>query len=101
MKGYTEALICSTQEQALRANYTKFYFDKGSESPMCRMCGEKAETISHLISECSKLAQREYKKRHDNVAPYVHWQLCSKGGFGRADRWYNQQPEAIIGNENY
>ena len=57
---------------------------------------QKAETISHLVSECSKLAQREWKKRHDNVAQFVHWQLCSKGGFGRADRWYNQQPEAII-----
>ena len=36
------------------------------------MCGEKAETISHLVSECSKLAQKEYKKRHDNVVRYVH-----------------------------
>ena len=89
------------QEQALRTNYTKFYIDRRSESPICRMCGEKAETISHLVSECSKLAQREYKRRHDNVARYIHWQLCIKGGFERADRWYNQQPEAIIENENY
>ena len=101
MKGCTEALICSAQEQALRTNYTKFYIDKSSESPICRMCGEKAETISHLVNECSKLAQREYKRRHDNVARYIHWQLCIKGGFERADRWYNQQPEAIIENENY
>ena len=38
------------------------------------------------------------------MARYVHWQLFSKGwggGFGGADRWYNQQPEAIIENENY
>ena len=44
MKGCTEALICSAQEQALRTNY-------------------------------------------------IHWQLCIKGGFEKADRWYNQQPE--------
>ena len=61
---------------------------------------QKAETISHLVSECSKLAQREWKKRHDNVAQFVHWQLCSKRVFGRTDRWYNQQPEAINENEN-
>ena len=80
MKGCTGALICSAQEQALRTNFTKFYIDKSSESPLCRMCGEKAETVSHLVSECSKLAQREYKRRHDNVARYIHWQLYIKGG---------------------
>ena len=101
IKACTEALIWSAQEQASRAKYTKFYIDKSSESPICRMCGQKAETISYLVSECSKLAPREYKRRHDNVTRYIHWQLCIKGGFERADRWYNQQPEAIIENENY
>ena len=68
LKGCTEALICSAQEQALRTNYTKFHIDKNADSPLCRMCGEKGETISHLVSEGGKLAQREYKRRHDNVA---------------------------------
>ena len=101
LKGCTEALICSAQEQALRTNYTKFHIDKTAQSPLCRMCGEKGETISHLVSECSKLAQREYKRRHDNVARYVHWQLCNKGGFERAKNWYEQQPEGVIENENF
>ena len=73
VKGCTEALICSAQEQALRTNYTKFHIDKNADSPLCRMCGGKGETISHLVSECGKLAQNEYKRRHDNVAQYVHW----------------------------
>ena len=67
-----EALICSAQEQALRTNYIKFHIDKNVESPMCGMCREKGESVNHLTSECSKLAQREYKRRHDNVALYVH-----------------------------
>ena len=34
------------------------YIDKTSESPVCGMCGEKGEILSHLVtSECSKLAQ--------------------------------------------
>ena len=101
LKGCTEALICSAQEQALRTNYIKFHIDKNAESPLCRMCGERVETISHLVSECGKLAQKEYKKRHDNVARYVHWQLCKEGGFERADKWYEQKPEAVIENENF
>ena len=34
---------------------------------MCRMCKNREETVTHIISECSKLAQLEYKKRHDKV----------------------------------
>eukprot|EP00795_Rhopilema_esculentum_P003517 gene3517-biopygen1669 len=71
LKGCTEALVCSAQEQALRTNYTKHYIDKTSDTPLCRMCGDKGETVSHLVSECAKLAQTEYKRRHDNVARVV------------------------------
>ena len=69
LKGCTEALICSTQEQALRTNYIKFHVDKNVESPMCRMCGEKGESVNHLTIKCSKLAQREYKRGHDIFTP--------------------------------
>ena len=68
LKGCTEALICSAQEQALRTNYIKFHIDKTVDSPLCRMCGERGESIYHLISESEKLAQREYKRRHDDSA---------------------------------
>ena len=60
----TEALIFAVQEQALRTNYVKFNIDKSVDSPLCRLCGEKGETINHTITECSKLAQKEYKRRH-------------------------------------
>ena len=52
-----EALICSAQEQAIRANYVKYHIDKNVDLPFCRMCGETGETISHIVSECSKLAK--------------------------------------------
>ena len=78
MKGCAEALICNAQEKAIRTNNTKFYIDKTTDSPLCRMCGERSETVSHIVSECSKLPQKEYKRRHDNVAKYIHWKLCKK-----------------------
>ena len=34
LKGCTEALICSAQEQALRTNYTKFHIEKTADLPM-------------------------------------------------------------------
>ena len=41
----TEATICSSQEQALRPNYTKNKIDKTSENPLCRVCCERGETV--------------------------------------------------------
>lgn len=38
LKGRTEALICSEQEQALTTNYMKVHIGKISKSPVC---GEK------------------------------------------------------------
>ena len=72
LKGCTKALICSAQEQSIRTNYIKYIIDKTALSPLCRMCGTRNETISHIVSECGKLAQKEYKWRHDSVGRYVH-----------------------------
>ena len=74
----TEALISAAQEQAIRTYYVKYHIDKSVDSPSYRMCGETGKTISHIVSECSKLAQREYKRWQDNVARMVHLKLCEK-----------------------
>ena len=68
LKVETEALIFAAQEQALRANYVKFNIDKSVESPLCRLFGQKGETINHIISKCKYVAQIECKRRHDNIA---------------------------------
>ena len=78
LKVETEAMMCAAQEQAVRTNYVKRKIDKTAQSPLKRMCDKKSETISHIVSECEKLAQKEYKKRHDNVARIVHWKLREK-----------------------
>ena len=57
--------------------------------------------MAHVVSECSKLAQTEYKGRHDNVARYIHLQLCGKCGLERANNWYEQKPEGVVESENF
>ena len=86
LKVGTEALICAAQEQSLRTNYVKFHIDKTAESPLCRLCGNKGESVNHIVSECSKLAQKEYKRRHDNIGRIVHWKLCGKYELERGDK---------------
>ena len=51
LKAETEAMLCAAQEQAIRRNYVKHKIDKTSQSPLCRMCDQRIETISHIMSE--------------------------------------------------
>ena len=78
----------------------RFHTDRTTESPLCRMCRNKGETVGHVVSECSKLAQTEYKGRHNNVAWSIHWQLCDKCGWVRANNWYEQKPERVMESKN-
>ena len=39
----------------------KYHIDRTSESPLCRLCGKRGESVQHLVSGCEKLAQKEYK----------------------------------------
>ena len=52
----------------------------------------------HIVSGCRKLAQREYRKRHDKVALRVHWELCRKYGLECTDKWYDHQPLPVAEN---
>ena len=38
------------------------------------ICGDREETINHIMGECSKLAQKEYKTRHDCVEIVINWE---------------------------
>ena len=96
LKPETEALITAAQDQALRTSYVKFHIDRTAETPLCRMCKEKGESVMHILSECTKLAQREYKRRHDNVARIVHWELCGMYKVERGKNWYEHEPKAAI-----
>ena len=96
----SEAQISPAQEQT-RTNYVKYHIDKSVDSPFCRMCGETGETISHIVRECSKLAQREYKRRHDNVARMVQQKLCEKFNLEKSGKWYLHNPQTVSENVNH
>ena len=68
----TESLVTAAQEQALQTNYRRAKIEKDGTSPLRRMCKQADETVSHIVSECGKMAQSEYKGRHDKVATAVH-----------------------------
>ena len=60
------------------------------------MWGKRDDSITHLIAECKKLAQKEYKQRHDNIARIVYLERCQKFGLVGDFKWYNHKPSSVI-----
>ena len=53
----TESFLIAAQNNATRTNHIKARVDK-TQNSKCRLC-DRDETINHIISKCSKLAQKE------------------------------------------
>lgn len=99
LKKATEGLLIAAQDQALPTNVMKSRVYGTGGDPKCRMCGRADETIMHLLCECSVLASRDYKLRHDTVAKYVHWSLAVRCGFQCCSKWYEHVPENVMEND--
>ena len=54
------------------------------------------ESVTHLVSACKMLTQREYKRRNDKVCQNLHWTLCKKYGYEVRDHWYQHSPERVL-----
>ena len=93
LKGTTEALIMVAQEQAIRTNNIK---PKTQENSKCRMCGKAEESVNHVLSECSKLAQKEYRRQHDWFGTKMHWEIFRKYGIEMKEKWYKHNPEVVM-----
>ena len=100
LKKETEGMILAAQDQALPTRNYKVTIMKEQGSKKCRMCGERDETVMHILSECEKLAQGEYKKRHDRVASIIHWELCEIHGFRRCKNWFEHRAEPVLENND-
>ena len=74
----TESLLIAAQNNAIRTNHIKARIDKMQENNRCTLYADRDETINHKITECSKLAQKEYETRHDWADKVIHWELCEK-----------------------
>ena len=63
------------------------------------MWGKRDDSITHLIAECKKLAQKEYKQKHDNIARIVHLEPCQVFGLVGEVKWYNNKPTGVVEND--
>ena len=100
-KRETESLTLAAHNQGIRTNLVKTKINKRQGVSLCRVCRKVDGSIDHIVSGCSKLAQKEYKRRHNNLGKIVHWKLARKCNFEAGDKWYEHEPESVLENEDY
>ena len=65
------------------------------------ICGDRDETRNHIISECSKLQQKDNKTRQDWVGKVIHWELFKKLKFDHTNKWYMDNLEYVRENNTH
>ena len=101
LKRETESLLIATQDNALSTNHIKARIDKMQQNSKCRLFGDRDETINHIKSEYCKLAQKEYKARHDWIGKVIHWKMCKKFKFDHTNKWYMHNPAPFLENDTH
>ena len=52
-----------------------------------------------MISECIKLAKKEYKTRYNWVGKLIYEESCMRLKFNQTNIWCKHKPESILENE--
>ena len=86
LKKETESLAGAGENQSIRTNLVKAKIDESQLDSFCEVFIKVDESIHHIVGGCSKLAQNEYKRRHDNLTKIVHWKLARKCKFEAGDK---------------
>ena len=67
----------------------------------CRISEANDETITHIIFECPKLLQKEYKRLHDGIGKNLYWDISRNKGFNVSEKWYEHKPLPCTENESF
>ena len=92
-------LVALDYDRQLYLLYVKAKIDKTQQNSKCRLWEEKDEMVNHIVSECSKLAPKDYKARFDWVDKVIHWELWKRLNFDHTTKWYIHKPELVLENE--
>ncbi|CAH2084520.1 unnamed protein product [Euphydryas editha] len=74
--GETEGFVCAIQDQVVKTNNYRKHILKDGTPDFCRACRHPGESLRHVLSGCSALANTEYLHRHNQVAKILHQELA-------------------------
>ena len=68
----TENLLIVTQNNAIRTNHVKAKINNTWENKKYRLCGDRDETVNHIISKFkNKIEQTKYKTKYSCVEKVI------------------------------
>ena len=83
------AAIIQLMEQMVETKVWKVLRGIAEGDDKCRLCGKYRETVAHLLSGCSTLAQQEYLVRHNAALSIMITAWCKKEGLmSEEEKWY-------------
>ena len=98
--------IAAVQELYQQLLPTKLYHHKKtgintSPDVLCRMCGKCQESVPHILSGCSTLAQTKYLARHNSALKILFFEMLRDQNLvSKVPPWYLPvQPKPMYENE--
>lgn len=97
----TEGFVAAIQDQVMATRvYRKMILKQLVADIKCRLCGQKEETLDHLLSGCSAMAPKQYLDRHNRVAKIVHIELRKRyQQFNETTPYYEYEPPPVCEDE--
>ena len=89
------------QELAIFTIWHEKHIIKCTDSDVCRICKKESETTFHILAGCDTLAKKEYLERHNQVAKYIHFEICKAFGLKTENKWHCHQPPEVILEKNF
>ena len=97
--GETEGFACAIADEVVKTNNYRRYIIKDGTVDICRACRRPGESIRHVISGCSHLANGEYLHRHNLVARIIHQQLALRYDLAESEvPYYKYAPAPVLEN---
>ncbi|CAB0030643.1 unnamed protein product, partial [Trichogramma brassicae] len=97
--GETEGFVCAIADEVMMTNNYRRYILRDGTVDICRACRRPGESLRHIISGCSHLANGEYLHRHNLVAKIIHQQLALKYGLVESEvPYYKYTPAPVLEN---
>ena len=63
------------------------------------MCGKAEKSVNYVLNECSKLAQKENKRRHYWFVTKIYQEICRKYSTEMKEKWYQHKPVVVMEND--
>ena len=63
------------------------------------LCDDRDEMGNYIISECSKLVQKDCKTSHKWMWKGIQWELGKRLKFDHLLKWYVHKPKYVLENE--